>query len=108
MTAKFAKRLKLKIHKLQQLLNIEGTGGGCVPYQGYVEVLLEALEVPHFKEYILMLVVKDSEYGNRVPLQLGTLHIDMIFGRHRSWNTCLTSPKHLCSFSLCIIYFSNR
>ena len=25
-----------------------------------------------------MLVIEDSEYGNRVPIQLGTLHIDMI------------------------------
>ena len=81
MTEKFAKRLRLKVHKLQQLLNIKGTGGGCVPYKGYVEVLLEVLEVPWLKEYILMLVVKDSEYGNRVPLQLGTLHIDMILER---------------------------
>ena len=81
MNKKFAKRLRLKVHKLQQLLNIEGTGGGCVPYKGYVEVLLEVPEVPEFWEYILMLVVKDSEYGNRVPLQLGTLHIDMILDR---------------------------
>ena len=81
MTKKFTKRLKLKIHQLQQLLNIEGTGGGSVPYKGYVEVLLEVPEIPEFKEYILMLVVKDSEYGNRVPLQLGTLHIDMVWGK---------------------------
>ena len=81
MTEKFAKRLKLKIHRLQQLLNMEGTGGGSVPYKGYVEVLLEVPEIPEFKEYILMLVVKDSEYGNRVPLQLGTLHIDMVLGK---------------------------
>ena len=81
MTEKFARKLKLKIHQLQQLLNIEGTGGGSVPYKGYVEVLLEVPEIPEFKEYILMLVVKDSEYGNRVPLQLGTLHIDMVLGK---------------------------
>ena len=84
MTEKFAKRLRLKVHKLQQLLNIEGTGGGCVPYRGYVEVLLEVPEVPEFREYILMLVVKDSEYGNRVPLQIGTLHIDMILDKANS------------------------
>ena len=76
--------MRLKVHKLQQLLNIEGTGGGCVPYKGYVEVLLEVPEVPEFQEYILMLVVKDSEYGNRVLLQLGTLHIDMILERANS------------------------
>ena len=84
MMEKFAKRLTLKVHKLQQLLKIEGTGGGCVPYKGYVEVLLEVPEVPKFKEYVLMLVVKDSEYGNRVPLQLGTLHIDMILSKASS------------------------
>ena len=28
-----------------------------------------------------MLVIEDSEYGNRVPIQLGTLHIDMILER---------------------------
>ena len=32
----------------------------------------------NLSEYILMLVIKDSEYGERVPIQLGTLHIDMI------------------------------
>ena len=53
MTEKFAKRLRLKVHKLQQLLNIEGTGGGYVPYKGYVEVLLEVPEVPEFREYRL-------------------------------------------------------
>ena len=72
------------MHKLQQLLNIKGTGEGCVPYKAYVKVLLEVPEVPEFKEYILMLVVKDSEYGNRVPLQLGMLHIDMILGKANS------------------------
>ena len=46
--------------------------------------MLEVPEVPEFKEYVLMLVVKDSEYGNRVPLQLGTLHIDMILSKASS------------------------
>ena len=57
---------------------MEGTGGGKVPYKGYVESLLEIPKIPDFKDYILMLVIEDSEYGNRVPIQLGTLHIDMI------------------------------
>ena len=34
-----------------------------------------------------MLVVKDSEYGNRVPLQLGTLHIDMVLGKSKQRTT---------------------
>ena len=81
MTEKFAKKLRLKVHKLQQLLSIEGTGGSNIPYKGYVEVLLQIPQMPEFKEYILMLVVQDSEYGNRVPLQIGTLHIDMILNK---------------------------
>ena len=78
MTQKLANQMKLKVHKLNKLLRIEGTGGGKVPYKGYVETLLEIPEMPDFKEYVLMLVIEDSEYGNRVPIQLGTLHIDMI------------------------------
>ena len=31
-----------------------------------------------------MLVIEDSEYGNRVPIQLGTLHIDMILEKANS------------------------
>ena len=60
------------------MLQIEGTGGGNVPYKGYVETLLEIPEIPDFREYVLMLVIEDSEYGDRVPIQLGTLHIDLI------------------------------
>ena len=78
MTQKLAKQMKLKVHKLNKLLRIEGTGGGKVPYKGYVETLLKIPEIPDFKEYVLMLVIENSEYGDRVPIQLGTLHIDMI------------------------------
>ena len=44
--------MKLKVHKLNKLLRIEGTGGGKVPYKGYVETLLELPEIPDFKEYV--------------------------------------------------------
>ena len=37
-TRSFAKELKLKVHKLNKLLDIEGTGGAEVPYHGYVEL----------------------------------------------------------------------
>ena len=57
MTQKLAKQLKLKVHKLNKLLGIKGTGGGKVPYQGYVETLLEIPEIPEFKEHVLMLII---------------------------------------------------
>ena len=75
-TKGMAKKMKLKVQKLQKLLRIEGTGGGKVPYKGYVEVLLEVPGVKNLSEYILMLVIEDSEYGERVRIQIGTLHID--------------------------------
>ena len=74
-TKEMTKKMKLKV---QKLLRIEGTGGGKVPYKGYVEVLLEVPGVKNLREYILMLVIEDSKYGERVPIQIGTLHIDMI------------------------------
>ena len=35
-----AKRMGLGIHTLETILKIEGTGGGKVPYKGYVEIHL--------------------------------------------------------------------
>ena len=49
-----------------------------MPYDGYVEVELQLPQRKHFQEKVLMLVVNDSDYGERVPIQLGTLHINMI------------------------------
>ena len=43
-----------------------------------MELNLDMPEVKGFKEDVLMLVVQDSEYGKRVPVAIGTLHIDMI------------------------------
>ena len=45
MTKSLAKIIGLKIHKLHKLLMIEGTGGGTVPYHGYIEVELTLPEV---------------------------------------------------------------
>ena len=66
-----AQMMNLKIHKLRKILKIEGTGGGDVPYDGYVEVELQLPQIKHFQEKVLMLVVNDSDYGERVPIQLG-------------------------------------
>ena len=96
MTQKLTKQMKLKVHKLNKLLRIEGTGGGKVPYMGYVETLLEIPEILDFKEYVLMLVIEDSEYGNRVPIQLGTLHIDMILERAKPEQLVTLGKAYKC------------
>ena len=71
-------KLQLPVQSLQTILNIEGTGGACIPYYGIVECQLGLPEVEGFQKDFLMLVIDDSPYGRKVPVQLGTLHIDMI------------------------------
>ena len=39
---------------------------------------MEIPEIKGFKEDVLMMVIDDDDYGKRVPIQLGTLHIDQI------------------------------
>ena len=71
-------KLQLPVQSLQTVLNIEGTGGIRVPYYGIVECQLGLPELTGFQKDVLMLVIDDSPYGQRVPVQLGTLHINMI------------------------------
>ena len=74
-------KLKLPIYELQTLLNFRGTGGGNIPYHGYTGVTMEIPEIKGFKEDVLMMVINDDDYGKRVPIQLGTLHIDQIISQ---------------------------
>ena len=76
-TKSFAEELQLDIKGLQTILDIEPTGGGRVPYHGYVECKLRIPQIREFDLDVLMLVIDDSPYAMRVPVQIGTLHIDM-------------------------------
>ena len=69
--------MQLEIKSLKTILDIEGTGGGAVPYHGYVECRLQLPQIKKFDVDVLMLVIDNSAYGMRVPIQIGTLHIDM-------------------------------
>ena len=80
-TLSLAKRLQLKIHQLKTLKPMEGAGGVEVPYIGYIEACLKIPEVSAFEEDCLFLVVPDHWYGYRVPVTVGTLHIDMIIAK---------------------------
>ena len=77
MTKSYVEALELEIKPLESMLDIEGTGGGKVPYHGYVKCKLNLPQIEKFDHDVLMLVIDDSQYGARVPIQLGTLHIDM-------------------------------
>ena len=60
---------------------MEGAGGVKVPYIGYVEACLKIPEVSAFEEDCLFLVVPDHRCGYRVPITVGTLHINMIIAK---------------------------
>ena len=78
MVKSFAEELNLEIKPLSTILDIESTGGGRVPYHGYVECQLKLPQIEKFDLDVLMLVLDDSPYGMRVPVQIGSLHIDMV------------------------------
>ena len=62
-------------------LDIEGTGGIKVKYRGYVEAIFSLPQVKEMEELCLFLVVSNSKYGKRVPIQIGTLHIDLVLDK---------------------------
>ena len=71
-----AKTLGLPIRKLETLLDIEGSAGSDVPYLGYTELRLNIPEIAKFDHDVLMMVYPHSKYSHRVPVMIGTLHID--------------------------------
>ena len=77
MVKSFAEELQLEIKPLKTILDVEAMGGGAVPYHGYVECCLKLPQIKKFDVDVLMLVIDDSAYGMHVPVQNGTLHIDM-------------------------------
>ena len=76
-TKSFVEALELDLKSLDSVLYMEGTGGGKVPYHGYVECRLNLPQIEKFDHDVLMLVIDDSQYGARIPIQIGTLDIDM-------------------------------
>ena len=67
--------LKLPIHKLNTLIEAEVSGGGITPYTRYVEARLTIPGIKQMDKDSLFMVTNDSPYTQRVPIQLGTLHI---------------------------------
>ena len=97
----------MEIKNLRTILDLEATGGLQIPYLGYVEMQLKVPEVKAFDRDVLMLVVPDSPYCEKVPIALGTLHIEHVYqigysGRVREKFSllekgCSNSLKLLCA-----------
>ena len=99
---KFAKELNLEIKKVETHLDLEPTGGGQVPYDGYVEVRLQIPNVQAFDLDVLMLVIPESEYSKSIPITIGTIYIDEIINlitdeelklANRKWQRGIISRK---------------
>ena len=76
MSESLVQALKLPVHKLNTLIEAEASGGGIIPYAGYVEARLEAIPgIKKMDKDSLFMVSNNSHYTNRVPIQIGTLHI---------------------------------
>ena len=67
--------LKLPVHKLNTLIEAEVSGGGTIPYEGYVEARLKIPGIKAMNKDSLFMVSNNSPYMERVSIQLGTLHI---------------------------------
>ena len=67
--------LELPVHKLNTLIEAEVSGGGTIPYVGYVEARLKIPGIKVMNKDSLFMVSNNSPYMERVPIQLGTLHI---------------------------------
>ena len=70
------KKLKLKTYSLNTIIKAEATGVSLVPYSRYVEVNLSIPRIRAITKNLLFMVVKDTEYTDRVPVQIGTLHMN--------------------------------
>ena len=67
--------LKLPVHKLNTLIEAGASGGSIIPYVGYVEARLAILRIKKMDKDSVFMVSNNSPYTNRVPIQIGTLHI---------------------------------
>ena len=75
LTEEFYSELRLRILPLGGLLHLNGTGGIAILYKGYMEANLIIPSLPWYNKDMLFLVILDNRYGERVPVQLGTMVI---------------------------------
>ena len=62
----------LKIHPLDRLLELEGTGHSAILYLGYVEVNLQIPGNRGYNENILLLVILTMTYSEKVLVMMGS------------------------------------
>ena len=103
----FCQAKEIQINLLDQLVEIEGTGGDIIKYLGYIEATLTLpLGSQTFEIETLLLVLPSTDCQKRVPVAIGTtitdIVVDFINNTHpdnvsKSWKTvcCATQSKWL-------------
>ena len=75
----FCQAKGLHINPLNQLVEIEGTGGNSVKYVGYIEAnSILHLGSHTFEVEALLLVLPSTDYQKRVPVAIGNTMTDMV------------------------------
>ena len=77
----FCEQMALKVHHVDWLLVLEGTGGSAIPYLVYVEFNLQIPGIKGYNEDILLLVIPTMTYSEKVPVVVGSKIIDRLMGR---------------------------
>ena len=104
MSESLVQALRLPVHKLNNLIEAEVSGGGTTPYSRYVKARLTIPGIQQMDKDSLFIVTNDSPYMQRVPIQLGTLHIrealQLATNEERktlppAWKTVSFSPQTL-------------
>ena len=76
MSESLVQALKLPVPKLNTLMEVEASRGGIIPHMGYVEARLAIPGIAKMDKDSLFMISNDSPCAKRVPLQIGTLHIN--------------------------------
>ena len=79
-SSRFCKWMTLKVHPLDRLLELKGTGGSAILYLGYVEVNIQIPGIHGYNEDILQLVIPTTTYSEKVPVMVGSMIIGRAMG----------------------------
>ena len=79
-SSRFCEQMTLKVHPLDRLLELEGTGGSAIPYLGYAEVNLQIPGIRGYNEDILLLVIPTMTHSEKVPVMDRSKIVDRLMG----------------------------
>ena len=85
-SATLSNSMDLTIQPLEHLLTVEGAGGHTLSYLGYVEVTISCLDIDMQNLSVIMLVVPDTKYHDRVTALLGTNILGLLTDKQSVWN----------------------